>query len=455
MPASLEPDLERLRRRLRVGLFLEHWPTWAIASLLAAGTIAVVCRMFVERAAPFLPWLWLAPIIVALPVLVVCWRRAYGPAEIVALADSLGGGQGLLLTLFEATEHADWRQSPLAQRAATFTLPRFELRRATAALMAAAAFLAVGLLLPQRVNRTETTAALAEQIVANLTAAVVELKQQALITAEEEQRLEDEIERVRRGAEDRVDAAAWEASDAVRERMIAGLSEKQAAVNWAQESLARYAAAASAEGAGSSSAEAHAAELSNALDKLAQNGLLAGAFPELRALLKGGKLPVDAATLSKLRESLAKYLGDTSQRFGEIATLGQEFARFDPSEFPLETGAGSDGDGRPGRGGVNRGRADAALTSGEATALFDRFKSQPLPPGAARSPDDWAPVISVPGAPQEAPIAGAASVARQYGSGAGQGAWRRSLAPRHQSAVKKYFDAGAPKKSGGRERNRN
>ena len=293
MPASLRPDLGRLRRRLRIGLFLQVWPPWAIASLLLAGTIAVVCRMFFVRAAPILPWLWIAPIVAAIPVLVVCWRRAYRPAEVVALADLLGGGQGLLLTLFETNDEG-WRESALIERASTFALPRFQLRRTIAAMLAAATFLAVGLVLPQRVDRTETTAALAEQIAANLTAAVVELKQQALISPEEEKRLEEEIERVRRGAEDRVDAAAWEASDALRERMVASLSEKQAAVNWAQESLARYAAAASADGAGSSSAEAQAAELTKALEKLAQNGLLGDAPPELRALLKGGKLPTES-----------------------------------------------------------------------------------------------------------------------------------------------------------------
>jgi hypothetical protein len=345
-------------------------------------------------------------------------------------------------------------QSPLIERASTVALPRFELRRTTAALISAASFLAVGVLLPQRVEPRETDAALVEQIAANLTAAVVQLKQEALITPEEEQRLEEDIERVRRGAEDRVDAAAWEASDALRERLVASLSDKQAAVHWAQESLARYAAA-SADGAGSSTAEVQAAELMRALEKLAQNGLLAGAPEELRGLLKNGKLPTDPAALRNLSASLAKYLGDANQRFGQIGGLGREFGRFDPAEFPLGSEAGRDGDGQPGRGGVTRGRADAALTFGQETADFDRFKSHPLPPGAARTPDDWTPVVTLPGAPQEGPVLTGPSVARQYSSGSGQGAWRRSLAPRHQSAVKKYFDARTVTKDSGEERNRN
>jgi hypothetical protein len=49
-------------------------------------------------------------------------------------------------------------------------------------------------------------------------------------------------------------------------------------------------------------------------------------------------------------------------------------------------------------------------------------------------------VVVLPGAPQESPTASVPAEARQYAAAAGQTAWRRSLAPRHQSAVKKYFE---------------
>jgi hypothetical protein len=425
-----------------------------MAGLVAAGTVALVCRMFVPRAAPFLPWLWLIPVVTAIPAAVICWRRAYRPGDVAALADSLSGGQGLLLTLFERQDSA-WARSPLLARASAFELPRFRLRRTLSALLSAAAFLAVTMLIPQRVEDAAGTGAVAELMAADLKAAVVALKQQELITPEEEKRLEEEIERLRQGAEERVDASAWEASDAMRERMVASLSEKQAAVKWAQDSLARFAAAAGESGAGDSSAAAQAAELTKALEKLARSGMLAGAPPGLRGMLKDGKLPTDPAALAALAAALGKYLGETNQRFGEFAGLNPGFGQFNPAEFPLGSGSSPDGDGEPGRGGVNRGRADADLTLGEKTALFDRFKATPLPPGAPRSPDDWAPVVALPGAPQEAPVLSGPAAARQYEAGAGQEAWRRSLAPRHQSAVKKYFGPATAKKGGGQEQNRN
>ena len=89
---------------------------------------------------------------------------------------------------------------------------------------------------------------------------------------------------------------------------------------------------------------------------------------------------------------------------------------------------------------INRGRGDAALTWGAESQPFDRFKAQALPPGAARSPDDWAPLVVLPGVPRESAAPATPSAARQYAAAAGQNAWRRTLAPRHQSAVKKYFE---------------
>src|SRR5688572_23963160 len=216
MPVSVRPALRRLARRLAIGLFLDVWPAWAVASLLLAGLVAVVCRMFVPGAAPRLHWLWLTPVVTALPALITCARRAYRPAEVVAVADWLNGGQGMLLTLFENGDLA-WAGSPLAEHASQFSLPRLRPWRKLAALPPAAAFLATALWLPQRVP-PGTKAILADDIAANLVATVAELKQQELITAGEEKKLEEEIERIRRSAEERVDASSWEAADALRGR---------------------------------------------------------------------------------------------------------------------------------------------------------------------------------------------------------------------------------------------
>jgi hypothetical protein len=439
MPASVRPILRRLARRLTIGLFLDVWPRWAVASLLGAGLVVLICRVAFPAAAPHLGWLWLAPVLTALPAIITCVTRRYHPGEVIALADWLSGGRGMLMTLLEHNDPA-WTESALLDRSSRFTLPRLRPWRRLATLPPALMFLGLALWLPQRVPAHGRNTVLADEIAADLKAAVVVLKQQDLIAPEEEKKLEEEIDRIRRGAKERVDASSWEAADALREKIAAGLSEKMDAVKWAEESLARFSAAGQAGASPDAQSRANAAELSAALDKLARSGLLAGAPADLQGLLKGGKLPTDPEALRKLAASLSGHLAKTGGRLGGAGRPGKEFGRFDPSEFPLQSDQAAPDGALPGRGGVDRGRADAELTWGKETMPFDRFKPSALPPGSARNADDWAPVVELPGAPKESTGSSAAAVARQYGAAAGQTAWRRSLAPRHQSAVKKYFD---------------
>jgi hypothetical protein len=376
--------------------------------------------------------------VAAIPSAVLCIRRTYRPSEIVALADSLSGGHGTLLTLAEVRDSA-WIQASLPP----LTLPKLRPWRRLSLVFAAAAFLAASLMVPQRMLSGNSV--LAGDIVSDLEATLEQLKQEDLVTTEEARELEEEIERIRNDAEQRLDASTWEAADALREKVEAGLGAKEDAVQWAQESLARYADAAQA---GAPPNGAQADELASAIEKLAQTGMLGDAPADLQQLLGGRealavgnvRLPSDPRALRQLARALAQHLGDRSAQLGQLGRLSREPGRFDPSEFGEFNYDPQDGDGDPGTGGLGRGRADAELTWGDESLPFDRFKPTPLPPGSVRSPDDWAPVAILPGAPQEAPALSGPSTGVQFSGTAGQAAWRRTLAPRHYSAVKKYFE---------------
>ena len=444
LPASVRPILRRLARRIAVGLFLEIWPRWAVGSLLIAGCVALVCRIFFSSAAPFLPLLWMAPLLSVIPVVILCARSAYRPSEIAAIADSLSGGHGTLLTLFE-TKDSQWSRAATLDSLNRLAMPRLRFWRGLSPIVVSAFFLLTALLLPQRVLTAQNTV-LANDIVADLKSTVEELKQAELLTPEEEKVLEEEIERIRQDALDRVDASSWEAADALREKVAAGLGEKEDALNWAEQSLARFAAAAQA---GTPPTAAETEELASAIQKLAQTGLLGDAPADLQKLLGGEdavaggnpKMPADPRQLRRLAASLAKHLGDRAGRFGELRRLPREAGRFNPAEFgefDFDEGE-ADGTGN-GSGGLSRGRGDAELTWGDESLPFDRFKSVALPPGSVRSPDDWSPVAELPGAPKEAPERSFSSTGMQFSGTAGQSAWRRTLAPRHYSAVKRYFE---------------
>jgi hypothetical protein len=426
------------------GQFFEIWPRWAVAGLIAAGLSALVCRMFFPAMSGRLIWLWIAPLVMALPAAALVASRSFRTAEILALADSLGGGHGALLTLSE-TRDPQWVSA--LERVSRVPLPQLHPWRHLRWVAPAAIFLAVALSVPQRVSPAPESGVMGRTLVRELETTLAVLKQQELVTPEEEKKLEEEIERIRKGAMNRLDASSWEAADALQEKMSASLGEKQDALKWAEESLIRYAEAARE---GALPTEQQADELAKAIQKLAENGMLGGLTPELERLLGGrealvsGKLniPDDAAARAELMEKLGDMFSKQNGRFAEASKLGRRFERFDPSEFPLESdnGQGGSQSGNPGRGGVTRGRADAELTWGNETQPFDRFKSKALPPGAAWNPDDWTPVVSLPGAPQAAPQNGPSAASRNYAEDAGQAAWRRTLAPRHYSAVKKYFE---------------
>ena len=445
LPVAVRPVLRRLTRRVALGLFLDIWPRWATGACLIAGTAALVCRMFFVSAEGVLPFLWIAPILATLPAVYLCIRRAYRPSEIVALADWLSGGQGTLLTLLEKRDPA-WNNAPAVESLSRISLPRLNPWRKLGPVLAAALFLSIALFVPQRMLTGPRSTVLANDVVADLKTAAELLKKENLLTPDEQKKLDEEIERIRKDALDRMDSSSWEAADALREQVASKLNEKQDAMKWAQESLARYADAAQAGGPPS---EDVSAELAKALEKLAKTGMLADAPSNIQQLLGGEsggegskvRLPKDPRKLRELARALGKFLGENGQRFGDLAKLTGKAGRFDPSEFgEFSYEEGNNEDGEPGRGGITRGRGDADLTWGDESIPFDKFKSVALPQGSVRSPDDWAPVAVLPGAPKESPELSGPSTGAQFAGTSGQAAWRRTLAPRHYSAVKKYFD---------------
>jgi len=95
--------------------------------------------------------------------------------------------------------------------------------------------------------------------------------------------------------------------------------------------------------------------------------------------------------------------------------------------------------GAPGRGGVSRGRGDAALGfDGETPGRSDQFEAKELPPAQRLDPDTTALVGVGAGAPGVEPAAQAGGVVDTQAS-AGRAAWKRRVAPHHREAVQEFF----------------
>ena len=111
--------------------------------------------------------------------------------------------------------------------------------------------------------------------------------------------------------------------------------------------------------------------------------------------------------------------------------------------------AGSRKSGRPGQGGINRGRGDAAISFGdESDAQGVKFQEVVLPPGTLDDPENRVLKITSK-APQVDPTAPARRRGgRDQDPAVGGASWNRRLRPRHRGVVKKYFGSrSAGKKS--------
>src|SRR4051812_6667938 len=157
MPADARGRLEQLSRRLAAGVFLDAWIPCTIAALMVAGSAALVCRIFVPAAAGAVRCFWIAPVLAIFPAAVVCWRRAFLPADVVAIADWLAGGNGMLMAVAE-TGDAAWLGSAPLERASAFQLPRLRPWRKLPWLVAAGPFLSLAPSVAQRTPPPSNTA---------------------------------------------------------------------------------------------------------------------------------------------------------------------------------------------------------------------------------------------------------------------------------------------------------
>ncbi len=117
---------------------------------------------------------------------------------------------------------------------------------------------------------------------------------------------------------------------------------------------------------------------------------------------------------------------------GLIAVLGED---------GKESADSPDGDGLPGRGGLNRGRGDAAMTWQQGVGKEDAaFKEKVLPPAAMASLKKSRLVGVSSGDPTAKKSAGGSSGGALAAAQAGGGEARtQTILPEHEKTVERYF----------------
>ncbi|WP_434383868.1 hypothetical protein [Melittangium boletus] len=439
MPASDERRLQalvlapvrRVRRRLNAVRFAEA----SVAPLWAAATGSVLLRLLLPEPAPWalvLPWLpaggW---------AFLRARARRVSLTQAAVLADRSAGAGGLLLTRLERPV-GEWELSA-NQYARAVTPPTVSWGRPTGAWAAALAFLVLGLSLPRPAPRTGPRNAAAAARVAAVQALAETLAREeptGTPVDEELRRLAQEV------AEERFDAADWEAADRLERRLEERAATAAAAL--AAASAAARDLEASLDAAASAEEAARGREaLENALMALGPSPkdtsteASTGAGDASAPSPDGPGTPRSRAELAQLRETLERRRQELAQGFGQGA------GRPTASEREGQGQGKGQGRGHASRGkagaGAGRGGESRPLVFGEKAEMDpDRLAFKALPRGQGGEGQELWGLRAAEPEPREAGGArGGTGASARGGAEAGHGTG--PLLPRNRELVKRYF----------------
>ena len=457
----VERWIDRYQQRIRWGEYLQRAAEWLAAFLFLFGAAVLLVRLALPGWWPHVLWMSLGVIPAGVGAWLLTRRQRQSRVESIAQLDKALDTGGLLMTLTERPD-AEWAdrlpQLELMWRAA---LPKWRPKRFASYLGLPLLFAVGSCLVPLR----EATPApvlknsVARQATEQLEELLQSLEDVSVLEEEEEQKLKEEIAKLAEETRQTpLTHEKWETVDALREQMRAQVESLGATVDKLEESLQALARAESGldPQISEEQLELLKKDVAEAVEQLAKKGTFSdstnGLDSQLQRLRKSGafKMPKDKAEQQELLNKLREHLDQEQKELSELRKKCKACANGQcngEGEGENEgegqsSGSRKDGDGNPGRGGVNRGRGDAELTWGdEAEREGVRFKEVVLPQGALDDPKDE--ILRVERtAPTDEPAASAPrSTGREQDPTAGRATWNRRVSPKHREVVKKFFDA--------------
>ncbi|MBN1395841.1 MAG: hypothetical protein JW959_12535 [Pirellulales bacterium] len=456
-------EIARLRFRIGAVLALRECLRLFFAWLMIWAAVVVGLRAVFRLDPIALLWGLLGLVAAAAAGTLLAVRKMPTASAIRAALDRHGRLGGLLM----AAEDADIGQ--WSKRIERPPMPelRWRLGRQWIMLLAGVGFLAAALLAPDRYLPSDRRTALRiGGEIQKLTEKIELLKQEEVLPPEKAESLEKDLDRTRREALGRDPARTLEAIDHLDHSLslaaadaAESLIKQTAAVGQAQElaealhaaedridpkqfgeamkQLARMSQEAAAE------SESLAEDLSEELQEALEKGVLTDEqLRELSEALEGCK----NCQLGRMARLVRARLVDA-----EALQLCEKMGECDPEELAELLCLCEDGDELaaclmcggplPGRGGINRGRADAAMTWRDGVAKEDAaFKEQVLPPAAVAALKESRLAGISAGAPETAKPGGESSGGALRAAQAGGGEARtQTILPEHKNTVQRYF----------------
>ena len=463
--ASHDQSIHRFIRKLALLLAFRQSLTFVTIWFFIWGAVALVLRAASATPRGRLLWGATGIAVAVIAAAFVSKRRLPSRDSVRAMLDSRNDCGGLLMAGADA-DLGTWRIPEVI-------LPRLRWRKARAFGMLAAsfAFVLISLLAPVRfaaINAARPMDVSGE--VENLSAQIEALKEAQVIEEAKAEALEQMLDQLGQEASGEDPAKTWEALDHLNDAVEKAAKEAAETASARQERLAKAEALAEGLTAGADQLDSKTmTEAMRTLGEMAreavkENESLAGDLsPETLEAIKSGSLK--AEQLKDLSKALSQSKSALNQKLSKLSQSGQfgQLERINPNS--LKGGAHAnrrDNSGLArflkenaekmsvdeatlqwygGKGGLDRGRGDAAMTWTDGSSEKDaRFKEKVLPPSSVAGLKDSQLVGLSASAPTADTSGVAAHGALNSAASGGGSAYTQTILPRHRGAVRRYFD---------------
>ncbi len=457
--AHHDQSIRRFIRRLALLLAFRQSLTFVTVWLFLWGAVALVLRATSATTRRQLMWGAIGIAVAAIAAAVVSRRRLPSRDSVRAMLDSRNDCGGLLMAGADADLGA-WRTPEI-------TSPRLRWRKARAfgLLAASSGFVLISLLAPVRFAATGVARPMdVSREVENLSAQIEALKEAQVIEGAKAEALEQKLDQLGQEASGEDPAKTWEALDHLNDAVEKAAKEAAEAASARRERLDR--AEALAEGLMAGGDQLDSKTMTEAMRTLGEmtreavkeNESLAGDLsPETLEAIKSGSLKAEhlkdlSKALSQSKSALNQNLSKLSKsgminpnalkggaqanrrdNSGLARFLKENAEKMSIDEATLQWCAG--------KGGVDRGRGDAAMTWTDGSSEKDaRFKEKVLPPSSVAGLNDSQLVGLSASAPTADTSGVAAHGALNSAASGGGSAYTQTILPRHRGAVRRYFD---------------
>lgn len=462
--ARHDQSIRRFIRRLALLLAFKQALTFVTIWFFVWGVAALVLRAASAMPRKQLLWGAIGIVIAAIVAAALSRKRLPSRDSVRALLDDRNDCGGLLMAGADADLGA-WRIPEIM-------LPKLHWRKARSfgLLASSFAFVLISLLAPVRFATMGAARPMdVSREVENLSAQVEALKEAQIIEETKAEALEQKLDQLSQEASGEDPAKTWEALDHLNDAVEKAAKEAAETANARQERLARAEALAEGLMAGADQLDSKTmTEAMRTLGQMAQDAIkenesLAGDLSsETLEAIKSGSLKAEhlkdiSKALSQGKSSLKEKLSKLSQsgminpnslkggaqanrrdNSGLARFLKENAEKISVEEATLQWCEG--------KGGVDRGRGDAAMTWTDGSSEKDaKFKEKVLPPSSVAGLNDSQLVGLSASAPAADPSGVAAHGALNNTASGGGSAHTQTILPRHRGAVRRYFDRPQPK----------